>query len=41
MTTQDIINEVRLELTGGVLKLEITDAQIEEQIKRALRKVER
>lgn len=41
MTTQDIINEVRLELTGGVLKLEINDAQIEEQIKRALRKVER
>lgn len=41
MTMQDIIDEVRLALTGHVLNLEIEDSQIEAIVKKAMREVER
>jgi hypothetical protein len=37
----DVIDEVKLELTGGLLELEIEDAQIELVIKKALRELQR
>lgn len=41
MTMQDIVDEIKLELTGSVLELEIEDATIEQIIKKALREIER
>lgn len=41
MTMQDIVDEIKLELTGSVLELEIEDATIEQVIKKALREIER
>ena len=41
MTILDIIEEIKLELTGGVLELEIEDVTIELVIKKALRELQR
>lgn len=41
MTTEEIIEEIKLQLTGGVLQLEIEDATIEKIIKKSLRELER
>lgn len=41
MKIEDIIDEVKLELTGGILDLEITDETIASVIKKALRELER
>ena len=41
MTIVDIIEEIKLELTGGVLELEIEDVTIEMVIKKALRELQR
>lgn len=41
MTIQDVISEIRLELTGYILDLEIEDTTIEQVIKKALRELER
>jgi hypothetical protein len=41
MNNIDIIEEVKLELTGGLLELEIEDATIELVIKKALRELQR
>ena len=41
MTIVDIIDEIKLELTGGVLELEIEDVTIELVVKKALRELQR
>jgi hypothetical protein len=41
MKTIDVIDEIKLELTGGVLDLEIEDTTIELVIKKALRELQR
>lgn len=41
MTILDIVDEIKLELTGGVLDLEIEDVTIELVIKKALRELQR
>lgn len=41
MKTIDVVDEIKLELTGGLLELEIEDAQIELVIKKALRELQR
>jgi hypothetical protein len=41
MKTIDVVEEIKLELTGGLLELEIEDAQIELVIKKALRELQR
>lgn len=41
MKTQDIIDEIKLELTGQLLELEIEDSTIELCIKKSLRELER
>jgi len=41
MTTQDIIEEIKLELTGYLLDMEIDDTTIESVIKKCLRELER
>lgn len=41
MKLQDIIDEIRLELTGGVLELEIEDATLQQVVMKALREIER
>lgn len=41
MTTQEVIDEIKLELTGGVLELEIPDASLELIVNKALREVQR
>jgi hypothetical protein len=41
MTITDIIEEIKLELTGGILELEIDDNALESVIKKALRELER
>jgi len=41
MNAQEIIQEVKLELTGGVLELEIEDETIAMVIKKALRELQR
>ena len=41
MTYSDIIDEIKLELTGGVLELEIDDDAIQKIIQKALRELER
>ena len=37
----DVIDEIKLELTGGVLELEIEDAQLEMVVRKALRELQR
>lgn len=41
MTTADVIEEVKFELTGGILELEIDDTQLEMAVKKALRELQR
>lgn len=41
MTTQEIIDEIKLELTGYILEMEIDDKTIESVVKKALRELER
>lgn len=41
MNMQDIIDEIRLELTGDLLDMEIEDTTIERTVKKALRELER
>ena len=41
MRTIDVVDEIKLELTGGLLELEIEDVQIELAIKKALRELQR
>ena len=41
MKMTDIIDEIKLELTGGVLELEMEDVAIEMVVKKALREVQR
>lgn len=41
MTVLDIIDEIKLELTGGILELEIEDTSIELVIKKVLRELQR
>ena len=41
MTLVDVVDEVKLELTGGVLDLEIEDVTIELVVKKALRELQR
>jgi hypothetical protein len=41
MRTIDVIEEIKLELTGGLLELEIEDAQLEMVVKKALRELQR
>jgi hypothetical protein len=41
MKTIDVVEEIKLELTGGLLELEIEDVQIELAIKKALRELQR
>lgn len=41
MTIQDVISEVKLELTGDVLELEIEDETIALVVKKALRELQR
>ena len=41
MTMEEIISEIKLELTGGFLDLEISDKDIEDTVKKALRELQR
>jgi hypothetical protein len=41
MQLVDVIEEIKLELTGGVLELELEDAQLEMVVKKALRELQR
>lgn len=41
MTTQEIVDEIKLELTGYLLEMEIDDSTIEKVIKKAARELER
>lgn len=41
MTLQDYVNEIKLELTGGVLQLEIPDDTIATVVKKAMREIQR
>lgn len=41
MTITDVVDEIKLELTGGVLELEIEDLEIELAVKKALRELQR
>jgi hypothetical protein len=41
MKMLDIIDEIKLELTGGILELEIEDVSIEKIVKKALRELQR
>lgn len=41
MEMRDIISEIKLELTGGILELELEDAQIEQAVNKCLRELER
>lgn len=41
MTMVDVIEEIKLELTGGILDLEIEDSTIEMVVKKALRELQR
>lgn len=41
MTLQDIIEEIKLELSGNLLEMEIEDSTIESVIKKAMRELER
>ena len=41
MTLQDVINEIKLELTGVVLELELKDSTIAMAVQKALRELRR
>lgn len=41
MTTQEVVDEIKLELTGGVLELEVEDKDIEAAVFKALRELNR
>lgn len=41
MTLEEVIEEIKLELTGGILELEITDDDIAKAVKKALRELQR
>lgn len=41
MTMQDIIGEIRLELTGYILEMEIDDKTLESIVNKALREIGR
>lgn len=41
MNMQDVIDEIKLELTGGVLELELEDTQLHQVVNKALRELER
>ena len=41
MTMEEVIEEIKLELTGGVLELEIEDSIIEKTVQKALRELQR
>jgi hypothetical protein len=41
MKTIDVIDEIKLELTGGILDLELEDVTIEMIIRKALREIQR
>lgn len=41
MTLQEYIDEIKLELTGGVLELELNDNQIGQIVKKAFREIQR
>ena len=41
MTEQEVINNIKLELTGGILELEITDETLHQIIKRTLQEIQR
>lgn len=41
MRMQDIVSEIKLELTGNLLELELEDVQIESIVKKAMRELER
>ena len=41
MTKQDVREEIKLELTGGLLELEIDDSQIDLLIDKGLRELQR
>ena len=41
MTTQELVDEIKFVLTGGVLELELDDKAIGQAIKQALRELER
>ena len=41
MTTSEMIDEIKLELTGGILKLEIPDETLKAVVDKALREVQR
>ena len=41
MTIDDILSEIKLEITGGVLKLEIPDETLKAVVYKALREVQR
>lgn len=41
MTNEEIIDNVKLELTGGVLELEITDQTLEQIVSRTLKEIQR
>lgn len=41
MTLSDYINDIKLELTGGILKLEIDDKTIGRVVEKALREIQR
>jgi len=41
MKMQDIIDEIKLELTGYILEMEIEDSTIKSVVKKAMREIER
>ena len=41
MQMQDYIDEIKLELTGGVLELELPDTTLAQVVNKALREVQR
>lgn len=41
MTNQEIIDEIKLELTGYILEMEIDDKTLDSVIKKAIREIQR
>lgn len=41
MTMQDVINEIKLELTGYLLEMEIDDSVLQQVVNKAMRELER
>lgn len=41
MTMQEVISEIKLELTGYILDVEIDDTTIESVVKKSMRELER